>query len=157
MTMLNDFSETAAPTEADARLAQESSRQMAKLLRRRSKKQLLKLRVQTKNGAGEIISIPGSAFHLFADMLAEMGKGNGVVVVPVQSEVTTQQAAELLNVSRPFLIEQMEKGLIPFRKVGSHRRIFVRDVMAYKHRTDRSRLKALDELSALDQKLSLGY
>ena len=90
-------------------------------------------------------------------MLTEMGKGNGIALIPVHAEVTTQQAADLLNVSRPFLIEQLEKGLIPFRKVGAHRRMFFRDVMTYKQRIDRNRLKALDELSALDQELRLGY
>jgi excisionase family DNA binding protein len=157
MTTLSEFCETAAPTEADARLAQASSRQIAKLLRKRPRKKNLQFRVRSEGGAEEVIAIPGPAFRLFADMLAEMGKGNGIALIPVHAEVTTQQAADLLNVSRPFLIEQLEKGVIPFRKVGSHRRIFFRDVMAYKQRMDRNRLKTLDELSAIDQKLGLGY
>jgi excisionase family DNA binding protein len=157
MTTLGTFSETFAPTEADARLAQASSRQLTKLMRKRPKKKNLQFRFKAEGGSEEVIAIPGPAFRLLADMLTEMGKGNGMALIPVHSEVTTQQAADLLNVSRPFLIEQLEKGAIPFRKVGSHRRIFFRDVMAYKNRMNRSRLKALGELSAIDQGLGLGY
>jgi excisionase family DNA binding protein len=157
MATLGTFSETVAPTEADARLAQASSRQLARLMRKRPRKKNMQFRFQGDGGTEEVIAIPGPAFRLLANMLAEMGKGNGMALIPVHAEVTTQQAADLLNVSRPFLIEQLEKGAIPFRKVGSHRRIFFRDVMAYKHRMDRNRLKSLDELSVIDQELGLGY
>jgi excisionase family DNA binding protein len=157
MATLSEFPGTASPTEADARMAKESSRQIARLLRRRPKKKNLQFRFRTAGGAEEVISIPGPAFRLIANILSEMAKGNGLTLIPVHAEVTTQQAANLLNVSRPFLIEQLEKGEIPFRKVGSHRRIFFRDVMSYKHRMDRNRLKTLDELSALDQEHGLGY
>jgi excisionase family DNA binding protein len=156
MTTIADISETAAPTESEARIALESSRQLTRFLRKRPRKNL-QFRVRSASGAEEVISVPGSAFKLFADLLGYMGKGNGVALIPLHAEVTTQQAADLLNVSRPFLIEQLEKGLISYRKVGSHRRMLMRDVIAYKQRMDRSRLSALDELSAIDQKLGLGY
>ncbi|HUB25338.1 MAG TPA: excisionase family DNA-binding protein [Tepidisphaeraceae bacterium] len=145
-----------APTAAEARVASESSRRLSKISHRRSNKNL-QFRVRAQGGAEEVISVPSAAFKLFADLLRYMAKGNGVALVPLDSEVTTQQAANLLNVSRPFLIDQLEKRLIPFRKVGTHRRVLIRDLMTYKRRMDRNRLKALDELSSLDQKLGLGY
>lgn len=146
------FPETVAPTEADTRLAVESSPRLSRLAARR--RQSLKVRVDPDD---EAISIPMSAVRLLADILAQMAKGNAVTLIPVDAELTTQQAADLINVSRPFLIEQLEKGLIPFRKVGTHRRIVFRDLMAYKESTDRRRLQALEELGALDQQHGLGY
>ena len=98
-----------------------------------------------------------SAFRLLADILTEMGKGNAITLIPVNAELTTQQAADILNVSRPFLVEQLEQGTIPFRKVGTHRRVLFRDLMSYKQVIDQNRLQALEQLSALDQQHKLGY
>ncbi len=152
----SELPETAAPTEADARLAQESSRQLAKFLGGRGK-QCLRVRIQAEDQPEETIAIPLPAIRLLADILSEMARGNTVTLIPIHAELTTQQAADLLNVSRPFLIELLEEGAIPFRKVGTHRRILFKDLMAYKQDKLRDSLKALDELAAQAQELGMGY
>ena len=88
-------------------------------------------------------------------MLTQMAQGNAVTLIPIHAELTTQQAADILNVSRPFLVEQLEKNAIPYRKVGTHRRILFKDLMDYKANMDRNRLKALEELSAQGQELGI--
>lgn len=153
-SMLNDLSQAVAPTDAEAHLAQESSRRLAKLLARK-RTAPIKVRIEPDNG--EEIAIPVSAFRLLNDILAQMGQGNAVTLVPVHAELTTGQAADVLGVSRPFLVEQLDKGLIPHRKVGTHRRILLKDLMAYKKQMDQNRLQAIAELSVLDQELGLGY
>jgi excisionase family DNA binding protein len=154
-SILSDFPDTVTPTESDARLAQESSRRLAKFLA--GKRDVpFRFRIEPDDEPEEV-TIPVSAFRLLNDILTQMAKGNAVTLIPVHAELTTQQAADLLNVSRPFLIEQLKKEAIPFRKVGTHRRIFFKDLMAYKHTMDQNRLKALDELSAQAQELNMGY
>jgi excisionase family DNA binding protein len=155
-TMLTETQKTLTPTAADAQLARESSQRLTQLLAAKPKKSL-RVRIEPENEPEEAIAIPVSAFRLLNSILTEMAKGNAVTLIPVHAELTTQQAAQILNVSRPFLIEQLEKGVIPFRKVGTHRRVLFKDLMEYKQTMDRKRLNALEELSAIDQKLGLGY
>jgi excisionase family DNA binding protein len=91
------------------------------------------------------------------DILEAMAAGRGVTLILENAELTTVQAAELLNVSRPFLISLLESRALPYRKVGRHRRIRMEDVMAYKERIDREREAVLDELVAEAQKHGMGY
>ncbi len=155
-TMLTDIQEAIPPTDADVELALESSRRLTKVLAARPKK-TLRVRIEADNEPEESISIPVTAFRLLNRILAEMAKGNAVTLIPVHAELTTQQAADILNVSRPFLIDQLEKGTIPYRKVGTHRRVMFKDLMEFKRTMDHNRLKALEELSGIDQELGLGY
>lgn len=152
---LLDLPETIAPNEEDARLAEESSRRLTRLVGKQRRG--VRLRVQTDNEPEEAVSIPASAFRLLNDILTEMAKGNAVTVIPIHAELTTQQAADLLNVSRPFLVRLIEEGKIPCRKVGTHRRIRFQELMQYKRGADRERLKALDALAAQAQELDMGY
>ena len=146
----------APPTAADAELALESCRQLTKLLAAKPRKSL-KVRIESENEPEESFSIPIRAFRLLNGILTEMAKGNAVTLIPIHAELTTQQAADILKVSRPFLIEQLEKGNLPFRKVGTHRRVMFKDLMEYKRTMDHNRLEALEELSAIDQELGLGH
>ena len=152
-----EFGEPITPTQADSELARASSRQLAKILVRKRKQTSLSIRFSSDDGPEESISIPTSAFDLLSHILTEMGRGNAVTLIPVHAELTTQQAADILNVSRPFLIEQLEKGTIPFRKVGTHRRILFQDLMTYKKNIDENRHRSLDELAAQAQDLKMGY
>src|SRR5262249_32984771 len=103
------------------------------------------------------ITLPVAAFRLLGEILTEMAKGNAVTLIAARGELTTQQAADLLNGSRPYLIALLEKGASPFRTVGAHRRGGFHALMAYRQKSDQGRLKALEELSALDQELGFGY
>ena len=99
--------------------------------------------------------VPRVAVELLARVLAHMAAGEGVSVVPAHAELTTQQAAELLNVSRPFLIGLLGTGEIDYRKVGKHRRIKAQSLMAYMARDDQQRRRAADELTRLNQEMGL--
>ena len=113
--------------------------------------------VQIDGDSGEAVSLPRAAVELLAHILAEMGEGNAVTLIPVHAELTTQEAADILNVSRPFLVKLLESGEIPFRKVGTHRKVRFRHLMEYKARTDRASDAALEELAAQAQELGMGY
>jgi excisionase family DNA binding protein len=152
---ISKIPEPGAPTEADARLAQESSRRLAQLLK--SRRRNFRLRVEEGDRKGETISIPMPALRLLASILTEMAKGNTVALMPIHAELTTQQAADLLNVSRPYLIGLLEEGKIPFRLVGQHRRVRLDDLMAYKRRDDEARRLIADALTADAQELGIGY
>lgn len=137
------------PSEQEARLAQESSQTLSLLLGEEN------LRLKASGKDVELV-LPASAVRLLLNILTNMAAGNAVTLIPVHAELTTQQAADLLNVSRQFLIDELlEKGKIPFRKVGTHRRILFKDLMDYKQANDAKRREALAELAKHDQEMGL--
>ena len=146
--------EPVLPDDADRELAKKSSRSLVSHVQKHGEAHLS---VVEKGKEVESVILPKAAFKILVDLLAEMARGNAVTLIPVHAELTTQQGAEVLQVSRPFLIGLLQQGKIPFRKVGSHRRVLFKDLMAYKQSVDAAREKSLDELARQAQELKLGY
>lgn len=106
---------------------------------------------------GKSISVPGRAVKLLEKVLEEMGEGNAVRIASVAHELTTQEAADHLNVSRPHLVKLLETGKIPFKKVGSHRKVLLEDVQKYESDLKEIRRKGLEFLVKEAQEMGLGY
>ena len=139
------------PTEAEVMMAGEASRKLAALNIRDE------VHVVFDDNKSMGMVLPSSIVRMFQHILTETARGNAVTVAPINAEMTTQEAAEFLNVSRPFVVKQMEAGILPYHKVGTHRRISFRELLAYKKEIDRRRDKNLSELTSEAQRLGLGY
>lgn len=139
------------PTEQEAKLARESSRLLATCI---GHGETARLRVIDDK---QDITVPVSALRLLVDILAQMAEGNAVTIMPIHAELTTQQAADFLNVSRPHLVGLLERNELSYRKVGTHRRILFKDLLEYQARSKVARKQALDELARQAQELGMGY
>jgi excisionase family DNA binding protein len=146
--------ETIIPSKKDTSLAEQSSRLLAAQIKS-TKNPCIQILIEGETQ--ESVTLPTTALRLLVDILVQMAEGNAVSILPIRAELTTQQAAELLNVSRPHMVSLVENGDIPHRKVGSHRRILAKDLLNYKAKIDEDRLKTLAELSEQAQKLKMGY
>ena len=153
--MSTQIHETATPTEADASLGRESLKRISNIST--SGNSDLSIRIQNDEQLGADIIVPASVLRLLKGILAEMAQGHGVALLPIQAELTTQQAADLLNVSRPYLIRLLEDRKIPFRLVGQHRRVRFDDLLTYQRKDDEERRRVADELTADAQELGMGY
>jgi excisionase family DNA binding protein len=109
-----------------------------------------------KNRAHQV-ELPTAALRLLVDILGQLAEGNAVKVVPVHAELTTQEAADLLNVSRPHLVKLLESGELPFHRTGKHRCVRFEDLMPYKARRTEASEQAMSELAAQAQALRMGY
>ena len=143
------------PTAEEVAIARESGRALSACLQTRAQTQ--QIAILDDKGTAHPVKVPVTALRLLVDVLTEIGEGNAVSIIPIHAELTTQDAADVLNVSRPFLVQLLERGEIPFHKIGTHRRVRHQDVMAYKARIDAERSKALDALTEQAQALNLGY
>jgi excisionase family DNA binding protein len=140
------------PNAQDAAIARASGQHLSRFARRNRS-----LRFHVEAERDQVIELPAGAVAMLMDILEAMAAGRGVTIIPENAELTTVQAAAVLNVSRPFLIRLLENGAIPHRKVGRHRRIRMEDVMDYKTRIDRDREAVLDQLVAEAQEHDMGY
>jgi len=132
--------------------AEKAKKAITFLARHMNKQGTLSLRL--KQGANSaLVELPPAVSRIVLDLLLLIGKGEAVTLVPFGSELSTQQAADLLNVSRPFLVKLIENKEIPHHKVGSHRRIRAEDLLAYKQRRDGMRSAALAKLARLGQQI----
>jgi len=128
-----------------------------RLSRYRGQSRPLSSRLIDKDQDQQPLELPAGAVALLMDILEAMAAGRGVAIIPENAELTTVQAAAILNVSRPYLIKLLAEGKLPHRKVGKHRRILMEDVMTYKHRIDKDREAVLDQLVADAQENDMGY
>jgi excisionase family DNA binding protein len=151
MTMLMTGNEIISPNRADAEMAKESSRTLATHL---GKSDGSPLEIRDRE-TGETLKLPESAAKALMQILTEMGQGHAVSVTPIHAELSTQQAADILNVSRPYLVKLVDEGILPSRKVGAQRRLLLNDVIVYKKEMYAKQLKGMEELSELGQGLGL--
>lgn len=139
------------PTKQDSDLARASSPSLAAHI---GTGPVARVRV---NGGAEEVEVPVVALRLLVDILDNMAKGNAVSLVPIHGELSTQQAANLLGVSRPYLVSLVDTGQIPHHKVGTHRRIYFRDLLEYRKVHMGRSQAALDALAEQAEKLGMGY
>ncbi|WP_110994545.1 helix-turn-helix domain-containing protein [Pseudomonas sichuanensis] len=150
-----DLSRNMLPDDNEIAVAVESSRTLAAFLSTAAHTQ----RIELLNDANQrqVVEVPTFALRLFGEILSELALGNAVKVVPIHAELTTQEAADLLNVSRPHLVKLLDEGLMPHTKTGRHRRVKFADLVAYKNKRDAISRAAMDELAAQAQDLRMGY
>lgn len=142
-----------APTPQDATLARVSGQSLSRFARRQKP-----LSVKVKEaGQEQPIELPAGAVAVLMEVLEAMAAGRGVTIIPENAELTTVEAASILNVSRPYLVKLLEEKAIPHRLVGKHRRVLIDDVMAYKERIDAAREDVLAQLTADAQENAMGY
>ena len=154
MTTATPF-KTMLPVAREVQAAVQGQRALAAFLATRFETQRIQI-FDDKNQAHQV-ELPTSALRLLVDILAELAGGNAVKVVPIHAELTTQEAAALLNVSRPHLVKLLEDGALPHHKPGKHRRVRFADLMQFKTQRDQDSERAMAELATQAQELGMGY
>jgi excisionase family DNA binding protein len=132
-------------------VARETSRVLASRLRGGG---AVRLRI-VDGSSRDSVNLPATATRLLVRILNEMARGNAVALTPVRAELSTQEAADALNISRPSLIRLLDEGKIAFRRVGAHRRVLFQALMKYKRQADAGRRSSLAELAAYDRELGI--
>lgn len=150
--MTNSHIQDFIPSKEDALLAGKALESLSKLME--GQRRIIPLASLSKF---KELGVPIGIFELILELLNQAAQGHSVTIIPSNKEFTTQEAADLLNVSRPFVIKLLEEGKIPFHKVGAHRRIKAQDLMTHRRASEEESLKAFQELAKLSQKMGLGY
>lgn len=141
-TMLNNLN---LPDSRESELAQRGQRELAAYLS--TKLQTQRISIVDEDDKTHTIELPTSAMTMLMEILGELAAGNAVQIVPVHAELTTQEAANILNVSRPHMVKLLEEGKLPFHKIGRHRRVLFADLMEYKKRRENESLNAMQALA----------
>ncbi|MGE0465240.1 MAG: helix-turn-helix domain-containing protein [Steroidobacteraceae bacterium] len=144
--------EPVEPSAEESALAADASRRLFRVIGANRRDTCV---VRFESDPNEPVVLPAAAVRLLAALLTELAKGNAVTLMPHHAELTTQAAADLLNVSRPYLVNLLESGQLPHHKVGTHRRVRFADLMIYKRRRDAESEVALRELANLSQDMDL--
>ena len=153
---MNSFhGEDFIPSKEDAVLAGKALESLSKLVE--EKRRMPKIIPFASLSKFKNLSMPLGIFELILELLNQTAQGRSVTIIPSNKEFTTQEAADLLNVSRPFVIRLLEEGKIPFHRVGAHRRIKAQDLMTYRRSSEKEQMEAFQELAKISQKLGLGY
>lgn len=150
--MSRPSNEPTVPSDRDALLAREASRVLGE---NTTGDAGLKMQIIESGKEFAALDLPPAAAALLRTMLKEMAAGRAVTIVPIDAEITTGEAAELLHVSRPFVVGLIDKGILPARMVGAHRRIRLDDLMTYKRDSKAKARDALREMAEIDQELGL--
>lgn len=138
---------------ADMEAAQQASRALARF----GSKEGIHVEAKDDGQACQSFVLPAAAVRLLTEMLTLLAQGRSVAVMPDDAELTTQQTADMLNVSRPHVVKLLEENALPHHKVGTHRRVLLRDLIAYQSRRAVGARAALDELTRQAQELDMGY
>lgn len=145
------------PTPDESSEAKQLSRALAKFAGSDRVNIKIKSTKNSNDNGDEDLLLPGRYFDMLIDILSEVSQGNAISIIPVKAELTTQQAAAFLNVSRPYLVKLLDNKKIPHHKVGTHRRVYFEDLLNYKSKIDQDRHNTLDKLARLSQELDMGY
>jgi excisionase family DNA binding protein len=138
----------------EAKIARESSAALSHLVTADTKHLTLRLKNQ-QTGEQIEATVPAVVMRMLAEMLSQMAEGHSITLVPLNAELSTQQCADLLGVSRPYFIKLLEQGQIPYRKVGEQRRVRYHDLLAYIEAYQKEATAALDEMAAEAQQSGL--
>jgi len=144
------------PTKAAQRFARETMSELEKMSNKKRSSYHVYLSFQSKEKE-ESLEVPDNVIRYLKFLLINLAEGKAIQILPVETELSTQEAADMLGISRPFLVKLLEQGKIPFKKVGTHRRIKLKDLQTYERKQKAIREKNLNFLSEQAQDLNLGY
>ena len=146
---------TTLPNAEQIAMARLGSQELSAVIESNGEAQ--QISVIDKQGQSHDVTLPSSVLKMMIEVLTQLGQGNSVNITPIHAEMTTQQGADFLNMSRPTFIKLLDSREISFTRVGNRRKVPFSAVIKYKQQLEIQRLSTLDELSRLDQELGMGY